>query len=71
MWAPRSRFQDFKTRDAGEAYKKLAEMLQQWTCRVHDRGLPRTVFSFFQGRNALPVIIKIENVSKWADTEQS
>ena len=36
LWAPKT-----KNENSAKAYKKIAEMLQEWTCTVHDRGLPR------------------------------
>jgi len=44
LWAPKT-----KNENSGKAYKKIAEMLQEWTCTVHDRGLPRIRLISFQG----------------------
>jgi len=40
LWAPKTKNEHWGTSNPALAYKKLAEMLQEWTCTVHDRGLP-------------------------------
>ena len=44
LWAPKTKNEHWGTSNPALAYKKLAEMLQEWTCTVHDRGLPRIRF---------------------------
>ena len=76
LWAPHTKNEHWGTKDPALAYKKLAEILQEWTCRVHDRGLPRIRFNFFKESYILIIHFesfntKIENFSKWSNCTKS
>ena len=73
LWAHKTKNEHWGTSNPAFAYKKLAEMLQEWTYTVHDRLYRIEDCLGFVSKLKIDsgVILKIENVLKWSSNRKS